>query len=91
MLPNFHLFLIIFLSISFENGVKKQTVNGFLLTHKFQIYLNHLRNTNNNEFVYKWDYLNQNNNNAGFTYTTNQFGKFVLLVKYVLFIEGQFN
>lgn len=53
-----------------------QSVNGFLFTHEFQIYLNALRGTNH-EFVIKWDTLNNNPiNGAGFTYATDKNGKF---------------
>lgn len=53
-----------------------QPVNAFLFTPKFQIYLNAMRGTNQ-AFVFKWDALaNQQNNVAGFSYATNQNGKF---------------
>lgn len=66
---------VILLSI-FIDYLALQSVNGFLFTHKFQLYLNTLRSTNH-EFVLKWDGLgNTQNSAAGFSYATNQNGKF---------------
>lgn len=51
-------------------------VNGFLFTPKFQIFLNHMRETGaHKEFVVSWDF-NKHNNLNGFSYATNQNGKF---------------
>lgn len=60
----------------FIDFIAFQPVHGFLFTPKFQIYLNALRGTQH-EFVFKWDGLNNHQNNgAGFSYATNQNGKF---------------
>lgn len=49
-----------------------RVANAFLFTPKFKLYLDFLRNSNK-EFVVKWQ---PTNNNAGFSYTTNQYGEF---------------
>lgn len=53
------------------------TVDGFLFTPKFQIFLNQLRqNEANQQFVITWDFNNNHNSiNNGFSYATNQNGE----------------
>lgn len=55
--------------------------NGFLYTPQFQVFINTMReNDPNQQFAYAWDFSNNINNNNGFTYATNQYGKFFLLL-----------
>lgn len=70
-----HRFATVVLLTIFMVFFAHQPVNGFLFTPKFQIYLNTLRGTNH-EFVIKWDTLTSNPNAVGFSYATNQNGKF---------------
>lgn len=50
-------------------------VNGFLFTPKFQLFLNQMHQSGQQDFVLTWDFNKQNNFNQGFTYATNQNGK----------------
>lgn len=62
------------------------TVNGFLFTPKFQIFLNQMRESGaHKEFVVQWDFNKQN----GFSHTTNQFGEFLKMIKSVNFCFNQ--
>lgn len=71
-------FVVVLLTIFIEYFAL-QPVTAFLFTPKFQIYLNTMRGTNQ-AFVFKWDTLsNQQNNVAGFSYATDQNGKFFVM------------
>lgn len=66
-----HWILITLCSIAIANHL----AHGFLFTPKFQIFLNQIReNEPNHQFTTTWN-LNNNVNNNGFSYTTNQFGE----------------
>lgn len=55
---------------------KDVMVDGFIFEQKFRFFLNKMRemDAHHQQFATAWDFGNQNN---GFTYATNQFGKFV--------------
>lgn len=55
------------------------SVNGFLFTPKFQLFLNQMQQSGQKDFVLTWDFNKQNNFNQGFTYATNHNGKIYLL------------
>lgn len=62
----------LFVTIAWENVL----IDGFIFAPQFQIFLNQMRENdpNHHQFVVTWDFGNQNTD--GFTYATNQFGKF---------------
>lgn len=60
--------LLIFILIFFHSNIG----NGFLYTPKVEIFLSVMKSPN--EFSVKWDKVN---NNPGFSYATNQYGKFI--------------
>lgn len=50
-------------------------VDGFLFTPKFQLFLNQMKQSGHQDFVFTWDFNKQNCYNGGFSHTTNQNGK----------------
>lgn len=63
------------LSISYQ--WKNSSANGFLFSPKYQIFLNYLRQSQPHQYTVSWDFGNNYNSiNQGFSYATNQYGKF---------------